>query len=197
MKIVSTLILAVLIGSVVSSRGGTSIAVNFSGRGVGNDAAAGASLTTSESAGVVPQIHWNNIDVRSTGAGNGFTGKTLGLLDSAYNFTAVKVIYDASDSWSSGGGIGSPDEKLMKGIIKANPNPDTAPTGNTDRMLFTITNVPAGVYTVDVYLMENDINCTAIGGTGAACAEATVTIGATSYYVEQQGNFNGTFLKAT
>jgi hypothetical protein len=85
----------------------------------------------------------------------------------------------------------------MKGIVKANPDPDTAPINNTDRMLFVITNVPAGTYTVNVYLMENDINCAALGGTSTNCAEAEVTLGATTYYVEQEGVFTGTYVKAT
>jgi len=45
----------------------------------------------------------------------------LGLIDSGYNFTGVKLIFDASDSWSSGGDISTPDKKMMKGIIKSNP----------------------------------------------------------------------------
>jgi len=43
--------------------GRTSIAVNFSGRGVNNDFGTGAFLTTTETAGVTPQAHWNNVDI--------------------------------------------------------------------------------------------------------------------------------------
>src|SRR5438094_3277573 len=155
----TTLIITLRVGAASSSRAGTSIAVNFSGRGVNNDFGTGAFLSTTETAGVTPQAHWNNVDVNG---GNPDTGTTLGLIDSGYNFTGVKLIYDASDSLSSGGDVSTPDNKMMKGIIKANPNPDTAPTGNTDRMLFVLTNVPSGSYNVIVYLMENDINCDAI-----------------------------------
>jgi len=67
------LILALLVGAAGSSRGGTSIAVNFSGRGVNNDFGTGAFLATGETAGVVPQVHWNNVDVNG---GNPDTGTT-------------------------------------------------------------------------------------------------------------------------
>jgi len=194
-QIKAALTLCLLVGAVSSSSAGTSIAVNFSGRGVGGNATAGAFLATTETAGVVPQLHWNNIDIQGNPPFANVT--TLGLLDSGYNFTGVRLIFDASDSWSSGGGTSTPDEKLMKGIVKANPDPDTAPINNTDRMLFVITNVPAGTYTVNVYLMENDINCAALGGTSTNCAEAEVTLGATTYYVEQEGVFTGTYVKAT
>ncbi len=91
-----TLILALLVGAAGSSRGGTSIAVNFSGRGVNNDFGTGAFLATGETAGVVPQVHWNNVDVNG---GNPDTGTTLGLFDSGYNFTtAVTTLLESNSS---------------------------------------------------------------------------------------------------
>jgi hypothetical protein len=193
----SALALVLMFGAAHSSRGGTSVAVNFSGRGVNNDQNTGAFLTTAETAGVVPQAHWNNVDISGGAFGSPFVGTTTGLIDSGYNFTGVRVIYDASDSWSSGGGTGTSDQKLMKGIIKQNPGPDTAPTPPTDRMQIVITNVPAGSYNVYVYLMENDVNCTTVGGTTNVCAEGTFTIGATSFYVSEESVFGGSFIKAT
>ena len=187
------LALALAVGATSSnSFAGTSIGVNFSGRGVNNDFGTGAFLSTAETAGVVPQAHWNNVDVNG---GSPDSGTTLGLFDSGYNFTGVKLIYDASDSWSTGGGVATPDQKLMKGIIKANPSPDCAPTGNTDRMKFVITNVPAGSYNVLVYLMENDISCDAISGSsGTNCAEVAVSVGTVTNYVEQESVFNSYIL---
>jgi hypothetical protein len=111
------------------------------------------------------------------------------LTDSGFNFTDVKIIYDASDSWNSDGGTSTPNEKLMKGIIKANPDPDTAPINNSDRMVFVITNVPAGTYNVIVYAIHN-----------GAGAEMTVALGGTTYYIEEEGNFTtagGNFIQAT
>jgi hypothetical protein len=83
----------------------------------------------------------------------------------------------------------------MKGIIKANPDPDTAPANNTDRMVFVITNLPpTATYTVIVYLMENDADA-AVG----QIANADVTLGATTYYVQEEFNFTqvGSFIPAT
>src|SRR5882724_7458268 len=119
-----TLILSAgfLIGANSSSWAATSIGGSFIGRNDTPDHTAAAILAPSESAGVVPQTFWNNIDSGST-----FKGTSQSLLDSAANFTNVKIVYDCSDSWNSDGGTATPNEKLMKGIIKANPSPDTAP----------------------------------------------------------------------
>ena len=184
----SVLATSLLLGY-TSSWAATSIGANFIGRGDG----ATFPMLPSDNAGVVPQIRWNNIDSGAT-----FKGTSESLSDSNGNFYAVKVIYDCSDSWSTGGATTTPNERLMKGIIKANPTPDVAPANNTERMLFVITNLPAGSYNVLVYLMENDIFCDQIAGSsGTNCAQATVTLGATSYYVEQQSIFSGLFIKAT
>ncbi len=162
---------------------GASIGASFIGRGAG----AGAILLPSETAGAVPQSSWNNVD-----SGDPVVdGTTLSLLDSAGSFTGVKIIYDAGDSWNSDGGTATPDEKLMKGIIKANPDPDLAPINNSDRMVFTITNLPAGAtYNVLVYSSEN-----------GAGARMDLTVGATTYYIDQINNFSvqsgGLFVPAT
>jgi len=138
-------------------------------------------MLPSESAGVVPQTFWNNLDSEV------FDATSQSLLDSAGTFTAVKIVYDANDSWNSDGGTATTNEKLMKGIMKANPDPDLTPANNTDRMVFVITNLAAGaVYDVIVYSANNGV-----GG------EMNVTVGATTYYIAQQNVFNGTFLQAT
>src|SRR5882762_4252716 len=67
----------------------TSIGGNFIGRGADD------SLAPTDSAGFVAQTHWNNIDSGDTFKGGG----TQVLSDSANNFTAVKLLYDCSDSW--------------------------------------------------------------------------------------------------
>ena len=168
LQIRGTLILALLVGAASSSRGGTSLAVNFSGRGVNNDGNTGAFLDTTETAGVVPQQHWNNVDINTFSPV--LSGTTVGLIDSGYNFTGVRLIYDSSDSWSDQTSITSSDSRMMKGIIKANPNSCTPTSGTNVTLIFT--NVPAGSYTVEVYLMENDVNCDAISGSsGTNCAE--------------------------
>lgn len=161
---------------------GASIGGNFIGRAAG----AGAILLPTESAGVFPQSFWNNID-----SGDPVVdGATLSLLDDTDNFTAVKIVYDANDAWNSDGGTATPNEKLMKGIIKANPDPDLTPANNTDRMVFVITNLPpTGTYNIIVYLTANEF-----------LAKIEVTLGSTTYYVEEQNNFGalgGVFTPAT
>jgi hypothetical protein len=170
---------SLLIGAASSSSAATSIGASF----VGRNATPADVLAPTDSAGVVAQSNWYNVfDDGST-----FDGTTAGLMDSAGAFTSVKIIYDASDSWSSDGPTVTPDDKLMKGIIKANPDPDTVPINNTDTMKFVITNLPpSGTFNVIVYAMENE-----------AGAEADISIGSTTYYLEQQNNFDGNFTQAT
>jgi len=168
-----------LLGAASSSSAATSIGASFVGRG----ATPADILAPSDSAGVVAQSNWYNVfDDGST-----FKGTTASLLDSAGNFTSVKIVYDASDSWNSDGPTVTPDDKLMKGIIKANPNPDTAPTNSTDTITFVITNLPpSGSFNVIAYAIEN-----------GAGAEANISVGSTTYYIEQQNNFDGTYTVAT
>src|SRR5881409_2364230 len=136
--------IALLVGATSSSSAATSIGASF----VGRNATPADVLAPSESAGVVAQSNWYNVfDDGST-----FKGTTASLLDSAGNFTSVKIVYDASDSCNSDGPTVTPDDKLMKGIIKANPNPDTAPTNSTDTITFVITNLPpSGSFNVIAY----------------------------------------------
>jgi concanavalin A-like lectin/glucanase superfamily protein/Big-like domain-containing protein len=170
---------SVLLGSAGSVLAGTSIGVSFIGRGADPDDL----LSLSDVAGVLPQAYWNNVDSQDT-----FKGSSGPLTDSTGHPTGVTITYDASDSWVSDGGTANPDEKLMKGIIKANPEPDTAPTNNTDRMLFTISNLPpSAVYNVIVYAIENGANLCYLSSTNSA--EAAISIGSTTYYVDEEGDF--------
>src|SRR6266496_3572226 len=82
---------------------------------IGRNASPADSLGASDFAGVVAQPNWNNVDSGST-----FTGTTAPLTDSSGAVTAVTLTYSADDSWNSDGGTATPNERLMKGIIKAN-----------------------------------------------------------------------------
>jgi hypothetical protein len=170
----------VIVTMASSSWAASNLGASFIGRGADD------SLSRSDSAGVVAQTYWNNVD-----SGTTFKGTSMSLLDSAGSFTDVRIVYDASDSWNSDGPTVTANDKLMKGIIKANPDPDTTPTNNSDRMLFVITNLPAGSYNVIVYAEENGAN------QGSASAQMDVTVGATTYYIEQDGSFGGTFTAAS
>src|SRR6266404_605530 len=175
--------LAILSAGFLIGANSSSWAASIGASFIGRNASPADNLAVQDSAGVVPQTSWNNID-----SGDTFKGTSLSLGDSSGNFTAVKIIYDCSDSWSSDGGTTTPNEKLMKGIIKANPNPDTAPTNNTERMLFVITNVPAGSYNVIVYAIHNGLG-----------AQVDINLGSTTYYIQEEANFTtvGSFIPAT
>src|SRR5258708_23323257 len=109
-----------LIGTASSSLAGTSIGIRFQGRGADGNPV--PPLLPTESAGVVPQTNWNNIN-----SGGTFKGTSQTMTDSSYNFTDVRVIFDANDSWNSDGGSTTTDERLMKGIIKANTGSNPPP----------------------------------------------------------------------
>src|SRR5437588_9249319 len=165
---------AVLAGITYNSWAATGVGGSFIGRG----ADPGDILAPTESAGVFPQTHWNNID-----SGTTFKGTSAPMVDGAGNFTAVRIVYDCSDSWNSDGGSTTPDEKLMKGIIKANPEPDLAPANNSERVQFTVTNLaPSTAYNVIVYTIEN-----------GAGAKMDLTVGSTTYYIDEPNVFSGTY----
>jgi len=158
-----------LIGANSSSWAATSIGAQFIGR---NTTALADILAPSETAGVVPQANWNPID-----SGGTFKGTSISLLDSAANFTSVKIKYDADDSWNSDGGTATPDQKLMKGEIKAN-NPNAF-----DRVLLIVTNVPAGTYNVLVY--------GTVDGVGAQLA---VNVGTQTNFIAEENIFSSYIL---
>ena len=177
-------ILTCILFSVVNSGWAASIGGSFLGRG----ASPANILNPAETAGVVPQANWNNIDSGEPTGGQ-LDGTSLAQIDDVGNFTAVKVIYDCNDSWNSDGGTATPDEKLMKGIIKANPDPDLAPANNSERMVFVLTNLSAaGTYDVIVYTTANGGN-----------AKMDLSVGTVTNYILEQNNFTtgGGFVPAT
>ena len=147
---------------------------------IGRNASPADNLAASDFAGVVAQPNWNNVDSGST-----FTGTTAPLTDSSGAVTAVTLTYSADDSWNSDGGTATPNERLMKGIIKANPGGATMPPAN-NTMTFKFNNLPTGTNDIYVYLMEN--------GTGG---KISVNLGSTTYYIAEQNIFNDSFVQAT
>src|SRR5215471_21429832 len=85
-----------LIGTAFSSSAATSIGASFVGRGSGLPNGQ-AVLKAGDSAGVVPQQHWNNVFENDTT----FQGQSGNLSDSAGNWTSVVLIYEGSDAWFS------------------------------------------------------------------------------------------------
>ncbi len=170
------LALASLLIGAASSAWGQSIGVSF----IGRNASPADNLAPTDVAGVVGQPNWNNID-----SGGTFSGTTAPLADSSGNVTGVTLTYNADDSWDSDGGTATPDERLMKGIIKANPHGATSPPAFTT-MTFVFNSVPAGSYDVYVYAMEN-----------LTGAKISVNVGTTTYYIAEENIFNDQFIQAT
>lgn len=173
-RIVAAALCAGLLLGAVTTAKAASVGAHFAGRDPG------FALDADALAGVVAQPFWNNIP------GEPFSATSLPLVANTGEFTDVKLVYAANDSWHSDGPSVTANDKLMKGIQKMNPDPDLAPNPGTDTMSFTITNLPAGTFNVLVYLANNGL-----GG------EVSVNVGATTYYVSEQAVFSGTFTRAT
>jgi len=175
-KRILSLSVAASLACAMSASAATSFGVSFLGR------SAVTTLYRDETAGEVPQANWNSVN-----SGDPVTnGVSMPLVDSTGAFTDVRVFFQANDSWNSDGPTITPDDRLMKGIIKANPSPNTAPTNGTERMTFTITNLNAGTYDVLVYTTENGAN-----------AQMNLSVGSTTYFIIESNIFDGTFVQAT
>ena len=108
------------------------IGVNF----VGGGTFGGASLSSSDVAGVVQQENWNNLE--------GFAFDAAPLHDSAGRTTPVTLTGAATEVWYTGTiAANSPDGALMQGFINS--------VASTDPVTFTLNNVPSGEYDVVVY----------------------------------------------
>ncbi|HEY6231008.1 MAG TPA: Ig-like domain-containing protein, partial [Pyrinomonadaceae bacterium] len=162
--------LILLLSAQAALHAATTIGVNFQGRD--NNSNPTPALGAGDTAGLVPQGNWNNVNDKATtpAAENGVTGP---LNDSTGAATAVTLTFAAQDSWNNDvvpGTVTTGNAKLMNGIIKAN-GADAAAT-------FTFDNLPAGTYDIYMYMNEN--------GNGAL---ADVTDGTTTYYVTETHQF--------
>jgi hypothetical protein len=142
---------ALLLG-IASEAGAASIGINFTG-GTNNSSPA-VSLLTTDLAGVIPQLNWNNFA--------GGNGAGLSLLDNSGASSGALLTFTASGVYSSIGGAGiapaNGDEKLNTGFVYGNSS-------------FTLTNVPYALF--DVYVYElND----------AGGRVETTTLGALSFF---------------
>lgn len=157
----------------LSSVSAASIGASFIGRDPG------FSLAPTDTAGVVPQANWANLPSEDP-----YDGTSPTLKDSAGTFTGTKVFWEANDSWRNDGPAPTTsDQRMMKGIIKAN--------GVNVAVTFSITNLNAGTYDVIAYGTHNN------GGDGSAQPKAKFTIGTTSYYMAMENGFTNAFVQAT
>jgi len=126
------------------------IGFNFGGRNSANTGV-GAVLLPTDSAGVVPQLNWNNYD----NFANGNAGSDVALNDENGATTPVTVSWTANDSWNNDDpaptATAAGNDKLMNGEDKEG----TAGTS----AVYTFSNVPAsptGFYDVIVYTASNN-----------------------------------------
>jgi hypothetical protein len=151
-----------------------SIGVSFLGSN-GGDVSAWA-LAPTDSAGVVAQAHWNNVTCNGppyNGGGPNYTTNTGALLDSAGDLIPVDLQFDANDAWNADGPVDTPNDKLMKGVLKQD-------SGNMTLTFTNLTLVPAFL---DVYVY---------GDVDTGPEDLDVSIGATTYYWTQPGAFDDT-----
>src|SRR5438034_1059758 len=124
----------------------TTIGVNFQGRTSTGSNPGTTPLAAGDTAGVVPQQNWNNVDDAHNAAGTitGFSaekGTTAPLTDSTGAATPVTLTFAANDSWNNDvdpATITTGNAKMMNGVIKEQS------AGTSAR--FTFNNVPDGQY---------------------------------------------------
>ncbi len=149
------------------------VAANFQGRNAAGNAPVGGPSAT-DLVGAVARSNWFNIDNYAVGTDT----ETAALTDHTGAATPVTVQFIADDSWNADGAENTPNEKMMKGIIKAGGTPSS--------MYAAFKQVPMGAYHLLTYHAVNNgpvpLNMTANGLT---------------YYVTEPNQFGGTFIKAS
>ncbi len=123
-------------------------------------------LAANQTAGVVPQDNFNPIGL--TGGAEATSGTDLALVDAGGNATPVTLSFTSDSAWWNSANS-TPNEILLDGESK------TSGTGNV--MTYTLNNVPSGSYDLIVYILNDD----------ASLVNANYTVGATTYYVTEQG----------
>ena len=122
------------------------IGVNFTG---GTEDVAPTPLDPGDSAGVVPQVGWNNFSSYSVNKGI--------LSDGAGNLTGVTISYltgemSGSGTWNVGLGFTNGNDKLFNGYLNS-LDPANSPTGTN---IITFTNLsPANTYTIIAYTLRD------------------------------------------
>src|SRR5262249_49031078 len=115
------------------------------------------------------QTDWNNIDCNVDQVPP-YIGISNPLLDSAGNLTIVQFQFAANDAWNSDGPIDTPNDRLMKGVLK------------TDGvMTMTFWNLAPAFYDVYVYGDVND-----------GPVDLGVSIGNTTYAWSEPAAFDDT-----
>jgi hypothetical protein len=138
----------------------------------------GFPLAPTDVAGVAAVSNWNAFVITPASGGGGTQpGVTMyGLLDKNGVVTpAALTVLNASDGWHQTQAITNTDTanaRMMNTFWKANPNKSSP---STNRLFITVTNMPNGIYTAYVYLMQN---------TGSPIGYVYAGNGATNYFQE-------------
>ena len=99
-------------------------------------------MAPTDVAGVVPQANWNNV----TNLPYGNVGISAPLVDTNGSLTTVQLQFVGNDAWNSDGtDLSTPNDKLMKGILKEG----NGVVGTT--MTLTFGNLAPAFYDVYVY----------------------------------------------
>lgn len=146
MRYTSKLLACVLTLSVAAAASAASIGVNFR-RGAGQE-----NMDPSESAGVTPQMNWNNTD--GAALGNGGANISGPVANSIVNESGAAVpglsfTWAANGTWSAPN-AGPGDLNLMAGYLD-----DTGTAGDT---VITVTGVPFAFYDVYAYVGSDGNN---------------------------------------
>jgi Domain of unknown function (DUF1929)/PKD domain len=153
-----------------ASTSGNPISIQFVGDGEG--------LSSSQTAGVVPEANWNTAEGASSGS-------PLALFDSTGTATTATIAWQADDVWFEGLTISNANEQLMDGYLD---------NGQQDTTTITVSGLPpsSNGYTVYVYASGSTSGTNSgiyqISGTGITTSSVTLTY---------KSDFNGTFTQAT
>ena len=146
----------------------------------------GTSTTTMaeiESAGVVPQSHWNN-------AAGAARSTPLALVDGAGAPTTASVTWTANNGWTTPIEDQPGNARLMKGYLD---------TSSTSKTTVTVTGLPSGAYDVYVYADGDNRQYTRTAAYRIAAIGITPPgVTASTINLTDQGNtnFSGTFVQA-
>lgn len=158
-----------------------SIGINFVGR-----YSAFGELEPSLTAGAEPQQNWTNAPGHTSRA----DGTLSQLSDSEFEVTGAQFSWMATGASSGLAFVtrdSAPNARLLSGFQKGNPSPDLTPVDQTERLLFTFSNLDAaGTYDVIVYFVHDG---------GAPLADAT--IGAVTYYIGTRELVDGSLHEGT
>jgi hypothetical protein len=132
-------------------------------------------LNPGDSAGVLASGNWNNC-----APGGSLAGTATQLHSGDGVDVSVELQYSFPDSWSSDGPTVTPNDKMMKGILKVN--------NTTLHGTITLTHLPpTSTYDIYTYHTEN--------GAGANC-DMSETVGSTTYWIQMPASFNEVFTRA-